>query len=122
MWAPKPPDCPVCRGFATLSGLAVSGDRVYVSGSFSRFAGVPRDGVVALDLRTGAVDRSWRPARGGQGILTIALAGDRLYLGTMSGLIALDAETGAAVRAPKVPFRELFPLVSSGRRLLVGGR
>jgi len=121
-WAPKPPNCPVCIGFASLSGLAVSDERVYVSGSFSRFVGAPRNGVAALDPRTGAVDRSWRPARGGQGILTIALAGGRLYLGTTNGLLALDAETGAAVRAPKVPFREVFPLVPSGRRLLVAGR
>lgn len=122
VWAPEPPDCPVCRGFATLSGLAVSGAHVYVSGFFSRFADLPRNGVVALDPRTGAVDRSWRPARGGQRILTIALAGDRLYLGTMDGLVALDAETGAARRAPKVPSREVFPIVPSGRRLLVAGR
>jgi hypothetical protein len=121
-WAPKPPDCPVCRGFASLSGLAVSDKRVYVSGSFSRFNAVPRNGVVALDPRTGAVDRSWRPASGNQGILTIALAGGRLYLGTTKGLLALDADTGAAMRAPKVPFREVFPLAPSGRRLLVGGR
>jgi len=121
-WTPKPPDCPVCIGFASLSGLAVSDERVYVSGFFSRFDGVPRNGVVALDPRTGAVDRSWRPTRGGQGLLTVALAGGRLYLGTTNGLLALDAETGAAVRAPKVPFREVFPLVPSGRRLLVAGR
>ena len=95
---------------------------MYVSGLFSRFAGVPRNGVVALDLRTGAVDRSWRPARGDQRILTIALAGDRLYVGTMDGLVALDAETGAAVQAPEVPFSEVFPLAPSGRRLLVAGR
>lgn len=120
LWAPNPPDCPSCRGFASLSGLALSRGRVYVSGSFSRFDGVPRSGVVALDPRTGAVDRSWRPARGGQGILTIALAGGRLYLGTLRGLAALDARTGAA--APTVPFREVFPVVPSGRRILVAGR
>lgn len=122
LWAPKPPDCPVCRGFATLSGLAVSSERVYVSGFFARFDGVPRNGVVALDPRTGTVDRSWRPARGSQGILTIALAAGRLYLGTSNGLVALDAETGVGLQTPKVPFREVFPLVPSSRRLLVAGR
>ncbi len=122
LWAPKPPDCPVCRGFSSLSGLALSDERVYVSGFFSGFDGVPRSGVVALDPRTGSVDRSWRPARGSQGILTLALAGGRLYLGTTNGLLVLAAETGAAARAPKVPFREVFPLVLSGRRLLVAGR
>ena len=121
-WAPRPPDCPVCRGFAALSGLAVSDDRVYASGFFSRFDGFPRNGAVALDPRTGAVDRSWRPARGSQQILTLALAGGRLYLGTMDGLLALDVRTGTAARAPDVPFKTVFLLVPSGRRLLVAGR
>lgn len=121
-WAPKPPDCPVCIGFASLSGLGVSDERVYVSGSFTRFDGLPRDGVVALDPRTGDVERSWRPARGSQTILTVALAGGRLYLGTGTGLLALDARTGAAVHAPKTPFREVYPLAASGGRLLVGDR
>ena len=121
-WAPEPPDCSVCRGFANLSGLAVADDRVYVSGFFSRFDGVPRNGVVALDPRTGAVDRSWRPARGSPQTLTLALAGERLYLGTANGLLALDGKTGAALQAPDVPFKTVFLLVPSGRRLLVAGR
>jgi hypothetical protein len=121
-WAPEPPDCSVCRGFANLSGLAAADNRVYVSGFFSRFDGVPRNGVVALDPRTGAVDRSWRPARGSQQALTLALAGGRLYLGTAHGLRALDANTGASVHAPDVPFKTVFLLVPSGRRLLVAGR
>ena len=121
-WAPNPPNCPVCRGFATLSSLAVSDERVYVSGFFSRFDRVPRNGVVALDPRTGAVDRSWRPARGSRQILALALVSRRLYLGTANGLMALDTKTGADVRAPDVPFKTVFLLVRSGRRLLVAGR
>ena len=128
VWAPRPPDCPVCRGFAALYDLAASRERVYVSGFFSRFEGVPRKGVVALDPGTGAVDRRWRPGRGGQAIVALALAGARLYLGRTSalgptvGLSALDPETGAAVRAPKVPFGHVILLTRSGRNLLVAGR
>lgn len=127
-WGPRPPDCPVCRGFAALYDLVVSRKRVYVSGFFSRFDGVPRRGVVALDLDTGAVDRRWRPGRGGQAIVALALAGGRLYLGRTSalgstvGLSALDTETGAAMRVPKVPFGHVILLARSGRRLLVAGR
>jgi hypothetical protein len=121
-WAPRPPDCPVCNGFAALHDLAVSAKHVYVSGFFSRFDGVPRGGVVALDPRTGAVDRSWRPARSGQQILALALAGRRLYLGTTNGLRALDPETGAALGAPRVRFQDVYVLVASGPRLLVAGR
>jgi len=124
LWAPHPPDCPVCSGFASLYGLAVSAERVYVSGCFSRFDGVSRNGVVALDPRAGAVDRRWRPARGGQvgQVLSLALTGERLYLGTTNGLQALDAETGDGLQAPKVSFREVFLLSLSGRRVLVAGR
>lgn len=127
-WAPRPPDCPVCRGFAALYDLAATRKRVYVSGFFSRFDGVPRRGVVALDPDTGAVDRRWSPGRGGQAIVALALAGGRLYLGRTSalgatvGLSALDPETGAAVRAPKVPFGHVILLARSGPSLLVAGR
>jgi hypothetical protein len=95
--------------------LAVSGKRGYVSGFFSRFDGLPRNGVIALDPRTGAVDRGSRPARSGQQILALALAGRRLYLGTTNGLRALDPETGAALGAPRVRFRDVFVRVARGR-------
>lgn len=127
-WAPEPPDCSVCVGFAALYALAVSDERVYVSGFFTLFDGFPRNGIVALDWRTGAVDRSWRPATGGQGIIALALVGRRLYLGTTEdlgsrrSLSVLDAETGASLRAPELPFRNVLLLSRSGRRLLVAGR
>jgi len=84
---------------------------------------VPRKGVAALDPRTGAVDRGWRPARGGRDILRLALVGSRLYLGGMSGLYALNARTGAVVRLPRANSpRHVLSLALSGRQLLVAGR
>lgn len=122
-WAPEAQNCSVCNGFALLYGLSASAHRVYVSGDFGRIDGVARDGIVALNPRSGAVDPSWRPAQGGSDILRLALTGSRLYLGGMSGLSALDARTGALVRLPPndAPLHVLA-LTPSGSQLLVAGR
>jgi hypothetical protein len=122
-WAPRVPNCSVCVGFAVLYGLATSGRRVYVSGAFRRIDGVRRVGVAALDARTGVVDGNWRPAGGGTEVLRLALAGSRLYLGSSSGLSALDAHSGARVSLPVGSTRlEVLTLTVSGGRLLVAGR
>src|SRR5205807_8785742 len=67
-WAPHIPNCPVCLGFSLLYSLAASAERVYVSGYFRAIDRVRRNGVAALDPRTGTVDRGWRPAAGGTGV------------------------------------------------------
>jgi hypothetical protein len=122
-WAPRAQSCSVCAGFAVLYGLAASAHRIYVSGNFRRINGVRRDGIAALDPRSGAVDPHWKPARGGKAILRLRVSGSRLYLGGMNGLRALDARTGAAVHLPQnhAP-GEILALSLSGRQLLVGGR
>lgn len=122
-WAPRTQNCSVCRGFAVLYGLAASDQRVYVSGDFGRINGVARDGIAALDPRSGAVDPSWRPAQGGSDTLRLALTGSRLYLGGMSGLRALDARAGAVIRLPPNQGPgQVLALTPSGRHLLVAGR
>jgi len=122
-WAPRVPNCSVCIGFAVLYGLAASERRIYVSGAFGQIDGVRRGGVAALDTRTGAVDRTWRPAGGGTDVLHLALAGSRLYLGALSGLSALDARTGARASLPAGPSpHEVLALTVSGSRLLIAGR
>jgi hypothetical protein len=122
-WVPQVPNCRVCIGFALLYGLAATKRRIYVSGAFGRIAGVARDGIAALDPRSGAVDRSWRPAQGGSDVLHLALTGSRLYLGGLAGLRAVDAQTGAVVRLPtnQAP-AQVLALIPSGRGLLVAGR
>jgi hypothetical protein len=122
-WAPEVQNCSVCNGFVVLYGLAASAQYVYVSGAFGRIDGIARDGIAALDPRTGAVERSWKPERGGHDVLHLALTGSRLYLGGLSGVGALDARTGAVVRLPRnhAP-RQVLALTLSGRRLLVAGR
>jgi hypothetical protein len=73
-----PQNCSVCNHFAVLYGLAGSRSRLYVSGAFARIDGVTRDGLAALDPRTGALIRRWQPARAGHGILHLSLSNDCL--------------------------------------------
>lgn len=122
-WAPQVPNCRVCNGFALLYGLAANKRRIYVSGAFGQVDGVARDGIAALDPRSGAVERTWRPAQGGSDVLHLALTGSRLYIGGMSGLRALNAQTGAVVRLPPnhAP-AQVLALIPSGRLLLAAGR
>jgi putative pyrroloquinoline-quinone binding quinoprotein len=122
-WAPQVPNCSVCRGFAVLYGMAASESRIYASGGFGRIENVPRNGVAAFDPRTGRLDRSWTPGRGGSDVLRLALAGSRLYLGGMNGLRALEASTGSVLRLPAnhTP-PHVLALAVSGQRLLVAGR
>jgi hypothetical protein len=122
-WAPRVPDCSLCRGFAILYGLAASARRVYVSGAFRRVGGFPRDGIAALDPHTGAVDPQWRPERGGRDVLHLVLAGSRLHAEGMSGIWTMRSSTGSLVplahlRAP----RQVLALTPSGGKLLVAGR
>lgn len=121
-WAPQVPNCRVCIGFALLYGLAATKRRIYVS-AFGRIDGVARNGIAALDSRSGAVDRSWRPAQGASDVLHLALTGSRLYLGGLTGLSALDAQTGAVVGVPPnhAP-AQVLALIPSGRLLLAAGR
>ena len=122
-FAPRVPNCSVCNGFAVVYGLAASARRLFVSGHFTRVAGVPRNGLAALDPRTGAVDLDWKPALGGSDIIHLALAGSRLYLGRTSGLHAVDARTGAELPLPAIDSpREVLALSLAGRRLVVAGR
>jgi trimeric autotransporter adhesin len=122
-FAPQVPNCSVCKGFAVLYGLAVSNRRLYITGDFGRVGGVRRNGVAAVDPRTGAVDAGWEPGRGGRDIFRLVLVGSRLYLGGMSGLWGLDARTGAVLRLPQIAAPgEILALAVAGQRLLVAGR
>jgi hypothetical protein len=122
-WTPRPQNCSVCNHFAVLYGLAGSRSRLYVSGAFARIDGVARDGLAALDPRTGALIRRWQPARAGHAILHLSLSNDRLYAGGASGLFALRATTGARVRLPSLETpQQVLALTASGKELLVAGR
>ena len=121
-WAPQVPNCHLCNGFGIVQALAASSARVYVTGYFSRIDSVRRDGLAALDPRTGRIDRTWTPAAGGTDVYALALAGSRLYLGGAHGLAALDSRTGARIPLPRGPLPgEVIRLAVFGNRLLAAG-
>jgi hypothetical protein len=95
-FAPRVPSCSVCNHFAVVYGLAASSRRLYVTGAFARIRDVARNGVAALDPRTGAVDGGWRPGRGSQQIFRLALVGSRLYLERPLDARRLDRRTPAS--------------------------
>lgn len=90
--------------------LAVSGDTVYLGGSFNRIAGQERDGLAAVDASTGAA-RPWnpgtvelRPGVSGGFVSSIAVAGPMVYVGgsftgiggqARNDIAAIDASSGA---------------------------
>lgn len=77
----------------------VLGNTLYVAGDFTSFAGLPRPGVAAIDLGTGAV-LPWSPVRSGSPA-AIRAAHGRVYVGGGGSgpgeapLEAFDAVTGA---------------------------
>jgi hypothetical protein len=113
-WAPRPENCSVCIGFAVLYGLAASRSRVYVSGDFGRIDSLARDGLAALDSRTGAIVRQWQPGRDGGNILDLALSSERLYAGgnTASSLcrrVPVPLFTSPTSRHPDKSWRSRRP-------------
>jgi outer membrane protein assembly factor BamB len=71
---------------ARVTAIAASGDSVYVAGQFRYFGRAPRDGLAALDARTGRL-RSWRgPTAVRDGSTAgrfdaVAVDGPRLFVG-----------------------------------------
>jgi hypothetical protein len=88
---------------AYTSALAVSGSRVYASGSFADQNGVRmEESVQAFDVATGQPIAGWN-LRTGRSVSTLAVAGNSLFVGgdfalfggeARKGLAAVDALTG----------------------------
>ncbi|HKN90786.1 MAG TPA: hypothetical protein VJ622_10930, partial [Acidimicrobiia bacterium] len=84
--------------------------RLIVGGIFSQMGGQKVRNLAAVDLETGLLDPTFQPPTPDDGVKSLALAGDRLYVGgnflnvqTPGGLVprsqlmALDAATGALI-------------------------
>ena len=108
---------PVDHGIAgTVRALAAGAGRVYAAGRFASVDGQVVGNVVAFNALTGAVDPVFR-ALADDAVDSLALSGDRLYLGGMfkqvdgltgtAKLAAVDPVTGArdATFRPKLSIR-----------------
>ncbi len=97
-WNPNPNGDPN----DVVHAISVSGNTVYVAGSFSAIGGQPRGGIAAVDALSGAVT-DWNP-EAGAGIVALAASGGTVYVAgwffSMGGqprylVAALDSATGA---------------------------
>ena len=99
-------------GIGTVYGLAVSGDTVYLGGTFTQIRTTPRNRLAAVSRTTGSV-LAWDPNIEGPvyqtgelkntGVYALALSGNRVYAGgnfatiggeTINNLTAIDKTTG----------------------------
>jgi hypothetical protein len=122
---------PVPQTDGRVSAIVVSGDTVYIGGSFTHVDGVPHSRLAAVDKNTGAVDDSWNHSADLQ-VFSLAVLGDRLYVGgkfrvvnrsTRSNLAAVDKNTGQLTNWNPEANGNIRTLVPSpnGNRIYVGG-
>ena len=120
--------------------LDVQGHTVYVGGVFTVIGGKQRNGLAAVDARTGLAT-DWAPeAELGAWVNTLAVSGDVVYVGgpfrTLGGqprklIAALDLKTGRATAFDAhasgtwpneyFPFPNVYTLAVRGNTLYVGG-
>jgi len=89
----------------TVTTLALSGNIVYVAGSFTNIGGQARNKIAAIDATTGLAT-SWNPGQGSGGfdyVLSLAVSGSTVYTGgyftsvggqPRNNIAAIDANTG----------------------------
>jgi hypothetical protein len=110
-----------------IAAIAVGDSAVYVGGSFSRIAGQSRQGLVALDPVSGAVQR-WDPSP--NGAVKAISPGSVIYVGgdfnrvggeQRRNLAAVDAASGRATAWNPRPDGRIGAIVQSGPVVYVGG-
>lgn len=121
---------PVPQTDGRVSAIVVSGDTVYIGGSFTHVDGVPRSRLAAIDATDGSL-LPWNPGAN-RHVRALVAAGSRIYAGgdftrvggsAHSRLAAVDATTGAVDNSwnPSANL-EVSSLAALGDRLYVGGR
>jgi hypothetical protein len=103
-WNPRIPMVPVGGHEETVvHEIAASARAVYITGRFVAVDGESRNGVAALDPRSGALS-PWNPGAKNASVSAVTVVGDRLYVGgqlnrvaggAQANLAAFDASTGA---------------------------
>lgn len=89
-----------------LNAVTATSGRILAAGEFRTVNPVARNGIAAIDGRTGVLDPTFRPPTGLRGLVDLTVAGGRIYAvgslrfrGRPRNLVAVDARTGAPVRS-----------------------
>jgi hypothetical protein len=99
---------PTTNGTVYAVATSADGSRVFIGGNFTQVNGVPRQNLAALDAVTGALVEDWQADTTGTrpDVLSLAVSGDRLYVGGRfagidgigrSRIAAVDTTTGTAL-------------------------
>jgi hypothetical protein len=111
-----------------ITSIAISGNKVYVAGGFTKIGGAARNRIAALDATTGLAT-NWNPNANGL-VKTLTVSGSTIYTGgaftSIGGqnrnyLAALDATTGLATSWNPNPNSGVLTFAFSGNKVYVGG-
>jgi hypothetical protein len=123
----------------SVHSLCIDGGTMYVGGRFGSMGGTPRNRLAAIDLATGTADAAWDPSVSADFVLTLAVAGSRLYAGGLfttvnggvarNGLAAFELANGVntgAVDSSWDPdlsggLEIIYSLLITGSRVHIGG-
>ncbi|MFN0134312.1 MAG: GC-type dockerin domain-anchored protein [Phycisphaerales bacterium] len=119
---------PISLGGGIATTLLVSGDRLYIGGSFSSVRGVPRRSLAAVRITSGAVDR-WNPNVNGN-VSAMALANGNLVIGggffqvggmPRQNLASVSEATGLPTAFDPAVNSAVYALTVAGNTLYAGG-
>jgi predicted small secreted protein len=119
---------------ALVAAMEIRGNVLFVAGSFVKIGGEVREGLAAIDTKSGGV-LPWSPAPAGwvspyPNCFILALDQDVMYVGgeftTMGGekrewFAAVDARTGAVLPWNPRPNSEVWAIARSGETIYAGG-
>ncbi len=113
-----------------ITSIELSGQTVYIGGSFSSIGGQLRNNLAAVDATTGLAINNWNPAPNDY-IVALAVSGQTLYAAgrftTIGGqnrtyFAAINTTTGLATAWNPMTFGPINMLAISGQTLYVGGK
>jgi len=111
-----------------ISSMALSGNTLYVTGTFSSIGGQPRASIAALDVNTGLAT-AWNPGTNSF-VMSMLLLNNTIYIGgyftTIGGISrpnfgAIDATTGAVLPWNPQPGGGVLALATDGVNIYLGG-